>query len=607
MASRYPSGKPRVILPPVVFVYTQPSAYKAVHDYVQRVQAEARQKTTLVYLDTDTGRPVSDVLDSGPIEASKPHINAGNVHDTVYPWSKDSIVRELSTAFETDLRKAKLCTWSEQPYGVESNQLRKDLGAILESAQLAQGIAPSYRTAAKLRSPPILVTDSEQLLGFFNRPVVLSLLGEACARHQIAPPLPLCSLRDLDPVSCRVENQPLEWGSEELPCVMVHRPLPSFQRVPDLWRRPLSAYTCVQRRIPKGFRLVFGKYELMQDGDCICRFVLHPEGHFEWWQSRLFRSEDEEKTAGKVSGQSAGQWTVGPGGVLTLEGVFNYVTSNLSRVHEKIVLPLEWLSQSWTVTEIPYDRLVRPTALQALERAPWPTIRSGTYLYHHISDDLADHGHIRGAISEDVQITIVLYETGWYEYTEERRLHRARKQTTTAAHLGRRWEMDNEMRCLRLTAPTKQALRQRRYDTGTAFEDLWVHSVEIPLARLEAEFAYYPFTGPEYPQGVPDPLVVQAHSDLNCSLASMHPHPARRLVTGGTSWQNVDPSVRPTRGAAAQMMGTNSSWRSSWRSGAFKHTEILKKTGSASASQLHSRGDLGSGVPPARSGGFTST
>ena len=44
------------------------------------------------------------------------------------------------------------------------------------------------------------VTDSEQLLGFFNRPVVLSLLGEACARHQIAPPLPLCSLRDLDPV-----------------------------------------------------------------------------------------------------------------------------------------------------------------------------------------------------------------------------------------------------------------------------------------------------------------------------------------------------------------------------------------------------------------------
>ena len=51
----------------------------------------------------------------------------------------------------------RLCTWSEQPYGVESNQLRKDLGAILESAQLAQGIAPSYRTAAKLRSPPILV------------------------------------------------------------------------------------------------------------------------------------------------------------------------------------------------------------------------------------------------------------------------------------------------------------------------------------------------------------------------------------------------------------------------------------------------------------------
>ena len=142
--------------------------------------------------------------------------------------------------------------------------------------------------------------------------------------------------------------------------------------------------------------------------------------------------------------------------------------------------------------------------------------------------------------------------------------------------------------------------------------------VQIPLARLEAEFAYYPFTGPEYPQGVPDPLAVQAHSDLNCSLAcaglsqahdpsefrrrgcrlialrasalwllrsvcrarlvegdfrlqllvpcglpdvvrldrSMHPHPARRLVTGGTSWQNVDPSVRPTRGAAAQMMGS---------------------------------------------------
>ena len=118
--------------------------YKAVHDYVQRVQAEARQKPPLVSLDTDTGRPVSDVpaameshvcngscfmflprgftpelfsgrarrgvlevLDSGPIEASKPHINAGNVHDTVYPWSKDSIVRELSAAFETDLRKAK--------------------------------------------------------------------------------------------------------------------------------------------------------------------------------------------------------------------------------------------------------------------------------------------------------------------------------------------------------------------------------------------------------------------------------------------------------------------------------------------------------------------
>ena len=33
--------------------------------------------------------------------------------------------------------------------------------------------------------------------------------------------------------------------------------------------------------------------------------------------------------------------------------------------------------------------------------------------YHQISDDLADHGHIRGSIGEDVQITIVLYETGW--------------------------------------------------------------------------------------------------------------------------------------------------------------------------------------------------
>ena len=48
-----------------------------------------------------------------------------------------------------------------------------------------------------------------------------------------------------------------------------------------------------------------GKYELMQDGDCICRFVLHPEGHFEWWQSRLFRNEDEEKTAGKAQGDRA--------------------------------------------------------------------------------------------------------------------------------------------------------------------------------------------------------------------------------------------------------------------------------------------------------------
>ena len=48
-----------------------------------------------------------EVLDSGPIDASRPHINTGNVHDTVYPWSKDSIVRELSAAFETDLRKAK--------------------------------------------------------------------------------------------------------------------------------------------------------------------------------------------------------------------------------------------------------------------------------------------------------------------------------------------------------------------------------------------------------------------------------------------------------------------------------------------------------------------
>ena len=28
------------------------------------------------------------------------------------------------------------------------------------------------------------------------------------------------------------------------------------------------------------------RYELMQHGDCICRFVLHPEGQFEYWQSR---------------------------------------------------------------------------------------------------------------------------------------------------------------------------------------------------------------------------------------------------------------------------------------------------------------------------------
>lgn len=581
MAGTYPSGKPRAILPPLVCVYAQHSTYAAVGQYIQRVQAEARQKTKVIYIDATTGRPVADVLDG-----------TEKISDVVYPWSKESILREMAAVFDTELMRSK--------YGTNDVQFRHDLSAVLEASQLAAQLQPPPRVAAKLRSPPIMVTDSEKLLGFFNRPVVLNALSDAMARHALPPLIPLCGVRDLDPVSCRVENQPLEWGSEELPCVTVHRPLPARPDLyPDLWRRPLSAYTCVQRRMPKGFSLVFGKYELMQDGDCICRFILHPEGQFEFWQSRLFRGEDQEKAAGRCSGHSAGQWTVGPGGVLTLEGAFNHITSNLPRVHEKIVLSLEWLAQSWTVTEMTSEKLVRPSSLQALERAPWPTLRCGTYTYAQISGDLADHGHLRGRLQEDVKITLLVYETGWYEYTEERRLHRARKQTTQAVHLGRRWEMDNEQRVVRLTAPSKQALRMRRYATGTEVEDLWVQAVEIPLSRLEKEFAFYPFSGGVYPESVLEPRAVQTHNDLSCPLASSAPHPARRLVTGGTSWQNVDASapMSVARKTAAQMLqSSRSQWRESWKSGAFTSGEILKRTGSAPGLG-NSRGGSGGGPP----------
>lgn len=586
MASSYPSGKPRAILPPLVVVYAQPESFAAVAQYVQRVQAEARQKTKVIYVDTATGRPVTDVLDG-----------TDKIQDVVYPWSKDSILRELLATFETELGRSGYGTFREpEPEG--NAQFRRDIAAVLEASQLAADLQPPPRVAAKLRSPPIMVTDSQKLLHFFNRPVVLNTLGDAMARHALPPLIPLCAIRDLDPISCRVENQPLEWGSEELQLVLVHRPLPNLpQKYPDLWRRPLSAYTCVTRRMPKGFTLVFGKYELMQDGDCICRFVLHPEGQFEWWQSRKFRDEDQEKAAGRCSGASTGLWTVGPGSCLTLEGAFNHITSNIPRVHEKIVLSLEWLAQSWTVTEMQTEKLCRPYSLQALERAPWPTLRCGTYTYQQIAPNLADHGHVRGNMHEDVKITLILFDTGWYEYTEERRLHRARKQTTTAVHLGRSWEMDPEQRVVRLKAPTKQALRMRRYETGTQFEDYWVGGVEIPLARLDAEFAYYPFSGGEYPEGVAEPHSVITHNDLSSPMASLMPLPNRRLITGGTSWQCMDASapMSAAKKAAAQMLqSSQSSWRSSWKSGAFKANEIMKRTGSAPG--LTSR--AGSSGPP---------
>jgi hypothetical protein len=449
---------------------------------------------------------------------------------------------------------------------------------MIEAAELAGKFAPPPRLAAKLRSPSILVTDNEKMLHFFNRPVVLSALAEALQRHALQPLLPLCSVADLDPISCRIENQPLEWGSEELPTVNVYRPLANrAEDKPDVWRRPLSAYTCMQRRMPKGFRLVIGKYELMQHGDCICRFVLHPEGQFEYWQSRSFRDEDEEKFAEKGSGQSAGIWTVGPAGVLTLEGAFHHVTSNVERVKEKLNFSLEWVAQSWTVSpQDDYLKLVRPSALQALERAVWPTVRPGTYTYAQISDDLGpNHGHVRGVLQEDIKIVLSIYETGWYEFTEERRMHRARKQTTAAVHLGRRWEMDPELRVVRLLAPTKQALRMRRYTTGTEFEDLWVHAVEIPLGRLEEDFAFYPFEGGKYPEIVAAPMEVKAHCDLSCPPASSFPFPQRRKILGGMPWQNHNPYVL---GASfSRYAQTGSSWRTArTMGGSFRGSDRLR-------------------------------
>jgi hypothetical protein len=557
-------------------VYAEPDCEAAIAAYVGRVHAEARNETKLVHLDLATGRPL-------PVKGGHGVDWTDGIHDQVYPWSKESILQEVAATFDNELRHSK--------YGTNDAQFRLDLSAMIEAGELATKFEPPPRTAAKLRSPSIIVTDSEKMLHFFNRPVVLSVIGEALQRHALSPLLPLCSVQDLDPISCRIENQPLEWGSEDLPCVSVYNPLPAaLAEKPDVWRRPLSAYTCVQRRLPKGFRLVNGKYELMQHGDCICRFVLHPEGQFEYWQSRAFRDEDEEKYAEKGSGQSAGLWTVGPGGVLTLEGAFHHVTSKLERVKEKLNFSLEWLAQSWTV--VPEDdalKLVRPSALQALERATWPTVRPGTYTYAQISHDLGpNHGHVRGVFQEDIKIVLSLYDTGWYEFTEERRLHRARKQTTAAVHLGRRWEMDPELRVVRLSAPTKQALRMRRYTTGTEFEDLWVAAVEIPLARLEAEFAFYPFEGGNYPETVAAPFEVKPHCDLTCTPASSAPFPRRRKMLGGMEWQNHNPS---TLGASfSRYSDTGSSWRKSpWaRSMAdprlsFRKSESLSRTG-ASAS-----------------------
>jgi hypothetical protein len=507
-----------------------------------------------------------------------------SIHDQVYPWAKESILREIAATFDNELRHSK--------YGTNDAQFQLDLCAMIEAAELSGKFAPAPRIAAKLRSPSIMVTDSAKMLHFFNRPVVLSALAEALQRHALSPLLPLCSVHDLDPISCRIENQPLEWGSEDLAFLSVYRPLTVLEGRPDVWRRPLSAYTCVQRRLPKGFKLVIGKYELMQQGDCICRFVLHPEGQFEYWQSRAFRDEDEEKYAEKCSGNSAGLWTVGPGGVLTLEGAFTHVTSNMERVKDKLNFSLEWLAQSWTVT--PQDdwmKLVRPSALQALERAPWPTVRPGTYSYAQISDDLGpNHGHVRGVLQEDVKIVLSLYDTGWYEFTEERRLHRARKQTTAAVHLGRRWEMDPELRVVRLSAPSKQALRQRRYATGTDFEDLWVQAVEIPLCRLEADFAFYPFEGGKYPEGVAAPMEVKPHLDLSGPKASSAPFPHRRRMLGGMEWQNHNPSMLgATYSRYAQ---TGSSWRSDRTKGTFRGSDRLRGAATHSASSPNLEGSL---------------
>jgi hypothetical protein len=267
----------------------------------------------------------------------------------------------------------------------------------------------------------------------------------------------------------------------------------------------------------------------------------------------------------------------------------------VERVQEKLHFSLEWLAQSWTVSPshdtLDEYKLVRPSSLQALERAPWPTVRPGTYTYAQISDDLGpNHGHVRGSLQEDVKIVLSLYDNGWYEFTEERRLHRARKQTTAAVHLGRRWEMDPELRVVRLSAPSKQALRMRRYATGTEYEDMWVHTVEIPLSRLEQNFAFYPFEGTKYPEGLAIPKEVTPHCDLACPIAAKGPFPQRRIKLGGTFWQNTNPSTLSAQ--AARYALTGSSWRSAHKSGAFENlsfrgSDRLRTAASNSAPSLH--------------------
>jgi len=133
---------------------------------------------------------------------------------------------------------------------------------------------------------------------------------------------------------------------------------------------------------------------------------------------------------------------------------------------------------------------------------------------------------------------------------------------------------DPELRVVRLSAPTKQALRMRRYTTGTAFEDLWVQAVEIPLGRLEADFAFYPFEGGKYPEGVAAPLEVKPQCDLSCQPASSAAFPARRKMLGGMEWQNHNPS---TLGANfSRYTQTGSSWRTARTHGTFRGSDRLR-------------------------------